>query len=44
MNQSGQWTDWYRDAVNEKGESLGKHETKVLRLSVIDKRQNREMV
>jgi hypothetical protein len=37
INKSGQWTDWYRDAVNEKGESLGKHETKVLRLSVIDK-------
>ena len=44
INQSGQWTDWYRDAVNEKGESLGKHETKVLHLSVIDKRENREMV
>jgi hypothetical protein len=44
MNQSGKWTDWYRDAINEKGESLGKHETKVLRLSVIDKRQDRGMV
>ena len=34
MNKSGQWTDWYRDAVNEKGESLGSHETKALRLFV----------
>lgn len=34
VNKSGQWTDWYRDAVNEKGESVGKHETKALRLSV----------
>jgi hypothetical protein len=37
INKSGQWTDWYRDAINEKGESLGNHETKVLRLSVVDK-------
>jgi hypothetical protein len=37
INKKGEWTDWYRDAVNEKGESLGKHETKVLRLSVVDK-------
>ena len=41
VNQSGNWTDWYRDAINEKGESLGSHETKVLRLSVED---NRKMV
>jgi hypothetical protein len=41
INSSGNWTDWYRDAVNEKGESLGNHETKVLRLSVED---NRKMV
>jgi hypothetical protein len=36
INQSGQWTDWYRDAVNEKNESIGKHEAKILKLSVID--------
>ncbi len=36
VNSSGQWTDWYRDAVNEKGESLGSHETKTLRLYVED--------
>ena len=42
VNSSGQWTDWYRDAVNEKGESLGSHEVKVLRLSVVDKTQNKE--
>jgi hypothetical protein len=41
INKTGNWTDWYRDAVNEKGESLGNHETKVLRLSVED---NRKMV
>lgn len=36
LNSSGAWTDWYRDAVNEKGESVGSHEVKVLRLSVTD--------
>jgi hypothetical protein len=37
LNSAGIWTDWYRDAVNEKGESLGSHEVKVLKLSVVDK-------
>jgi hypothetical protein len=41
VNSSGSWTDWYRDAVNEKGESLGSHEVKALRLSVIDSRTNK---
>ena len=36
VNRSGQWTDWYRDAVNEKGESLGSHEVKTLKLYVED--------
>lgn len=36
MNMANKWTDWYRDAVNEKGESLGSHEVKVLKLNVID--------
>lgn len=36
INKSGQWTDWYRDAVNEKAESLGSHEAKALKLSVKD--------
>jgi hypothetical protein len=38
LNKSGQWTDWYRDAVNEKRESIGKHEVKVLKLGVNDQR------
>jgi hypothetical protein len=37
INQAGQWTDWYRDAVNEKNETVGRHEAKTLKLSVIDK-------
>jgi len=36
VNSSGEFTDWYRDAVNEKNEPLGSHETKVLRLNVSD--------
>lgn len=37
VNSSGKWTDWYRNAVNEKEESLGSHEIKALKLSVNDK-------
>jgi hypothetical protein len=41
LNKDGKWTDWYRHAVNEKGESLGEHETKALRLYVTDYRKKR---
>lgn len=40
INQAGQWTDWYREAVNEKNESVGQHETKALKLSVNDIRES----
>jgi hypothetical protein len=36
INSSGGWTDWYRDAVDETGKSLGSHEVKTLRLYVKD--------
>jgi hypothetical protein len=36
INKTGQWTDWYRNAVNEKQESVGSHEVKALKLSVND--------
>jgi hypothetical protein len=36
LNRVGKWTDWYRNAVNEKGESLGSHEVKTLKLGVRD--------
>jgi hypothetical protein len=42
INSSGNWTDWYRDAVNEKGEPLGEHEVRVLKLSVEDNIKNKE--
>lgn len=41
INSSGKWTDWYRDAVNEKEESLGDHEVKVLKLNVKDNTKNK---
>lgn len=40
INKTGEWTDWYRNAVNEKGESVGAHEVKNLKLSVIDNTRN----
>jgi hypothetical protein len=40
INSSGKWTDWYRDAVNEKQESVGEHEVKVLKLHVNDNAKN----
>lgn len=36
INKSGKWTDWYRDAVNEKGQKIGEHEVKNLKLSVLN--------
>jgi hypothetical protein len=41
INSVGQWTDWYRDAVNEKQESLGQHEVKVLKLKIKDNTKNK---
>jgi len=37
INKLGKWTDWYRDAVNEKGEKIGEHEVKALKLKVFNK-------
>jgi hypothetical protein len=37
INSTGKWTDWYRDAVNEKKETQGSHEVKILKLGVTDK-------
>ena len=36
INKSGKWTNFYRDAVDHKGQSLGKHEAKALRLKVVE--------
>lgn len=34
INQRGEWSNFYRDAVNYNGESIGKHETKSIRMSI----------
>lgn len=43
LNRAGEFTDWYRDAVNEKNESIGSHEAKVLRLYVNDTTKSKNM-
>ena len=43
LNQVGKFTDWYRDAVNEKNESIGSHEAKVLKLHVHDTTKSKNM-
>ena len=39
MNQEGEWTNFYRNATNEKKESVGKHEIKSFKLKTFDKRK-----
>ena len=41
LNKRGEWTDWYRKAINENNESLGEHEVNVLHLSIDDKTINK---
>ena len=36
INKKGEWTNFYRDAVDYKGNKIGDHEVKMLRLSVVD--------
>jgi len=36
INKSGKWTDFYRNATDHKGNKIGEHEVKVLRLRVND--------
>lgn len=38
--ESGKWTDWYRDAVDYKGNIIGSHEVKSLKLKIKDNRGN----
>ena len=39
INEKGQWTNFYRNATNEKKESAGKHEIKSFKLKTFDKRK-----
>jgi len=36
INQSGKWSDFYRDAVNHEGKTVGEHEVKLIRLKVME--------
>lgn len=40
IRKQNKWTDWYRNAVDHTGESLGKHEVKNLKLEIEDERPN----
>jgi len=37
INSSGEWTDWYREGIDEKGNLIGSHEVKTLKLDVVDR-------
>ena len=35
-NQKGEWTDWYRNAIDHTGKSIGSHELKSIKLKIND--------
>jgi hypothetical protein len=40
LNQKGEWTNFYRDATDEKRAKIGRHEVKTFRLKTTDKRKH----
>lgn len=36
INRSGEWTDWYRNATDHTGKSIGNHELKSIKLKIND--------
>lgn len=38
INQSGEWTNFYRNATDESGNAIGSHEVKALRMQINDTR------
>lgn len=40
FNKNGEWTNFYRNATNEKNEPVGRHEIKSFRLKTTDKRKD----
>jgi hypothetical protein len=44
LNKSGQWTDFYRNAIDEKENKIGNHEVKVLRLKKNINDKSKEVV
>lgn len=41
IRKENKWTDWYRNAIDFEGNSLGNHEVKQLKMSVIDNRKHK---
>lgn len=39
LNSKGEWTNWYRNATDHKGNSVGQHEVKSLKLNIKDNRR-----
>lgn len=39
INAQGKWSNFYRDAVNSEGESIGSHEIKAIRLKVLSENE-----
>lgn len=39
-NRSGEWTDWYRKAIDHTGKTIGEHEASALKLKVVDNTRN----
>jgi len=37
LNKKAEWSNFYRDAVDHKGNSIGEHEVKSIKLKIIDK-------
>jgi len=35
LSTKGEWTDWYRDAVDQDGNKIGEHEAKSLKLKTL---------
>jgi len=35
INKEGKWSNFYREAINHKGQKIGNHEVKAIRLETI---------
>lgn len=41
LNSSGEWTDWYRNAIDHNGNKIGEHEVKKINLKLNDYRKEK---
>ena len=44
LNKSGKWADFYRNSTDEKGNKIGNHEVKVLKLKKNINNENKEVI